>query len=616
MTSLRLIPPALDWTAEGAPRSRGFDDIYYAPEAGFAETRHVFLDGIGAPEVWAGRARFTLGETGFGTGLNFLAAWDLWRRTAAADARLDYLAVEAYPLQRDDLRRALALWPELQPLADQLIAAWPHGVAGSHLLSLDGGRVRLLLLFGDAASMLAATEAQVDAWFLDGFAPSKNPDMWSPALFAAVARLSKPGARLATFTVAGVVRRGLAATGFTCEKRPGFGTKRGCLAARFEGPAPVVKDATPWFAPPVAVPVRRIAVIGGGIAGLTMARVLMSRGVAVTLYEKAGSLLPEASGNPVAVLEPWIDLGEAPAGRFSLAATLHALRWYRDYAGDGFEPCGVLAQEDRAWQERVAAGGYLPPEDVSLQADGLLFPRAGMIHTARLAMRLADGVDLRLGQDIARLEDLDADAVVLAASFGSEALGGFPLSLAVRRGQVSLLEGGAPLGQVLSGKGYVTPVFVTPEGLRHLAGASFAAADPSTEDWRALAEADQQANLEIFQNLLPGSPARLVGGRTGLRAASVDHLPIMGALPVADYAADYGGLAHGRRGDYPQARYQPGRYVLTGLGARGYLTAPLLAETLAAQILGAPVPLPRSLLDALHPGRAAIRAIRRAKKTG
>lgn len=606
----------LDWTETGAPRSARFGDIYYAPADGLAETRHVFLDGIGAPAVWQGRDDFVIGETGFGSGLNFLAAWDLWRRTAGADARLHYVAVEAYPMTRADLARALGHWPALAPLATALVAAWPHLVAGAHLLTFDGGRVRLLLLFGEAAPALAALVARVDAWFLDGFAPRKNPDMWTADLFAAIARLSAPGARLATFTVAGLVRRGLADHGFALEKRPGFGGKRECLAARFEGPAPPGHDPAPWFAPPAPRPVRRVAVIGAGIAGLMTARALQARGAKVTLHDRCGHPAAEASGNPVAILEPWIDLGPAPIGRISRAATLHALRWYGDHGGDAFDPCGVFCSGgDRSWQERVATDGYLAPEDARLGADGLLFPRAGMIHTARLAARLVDGLDLRLGRAITDLDALDADAVVLAASFESERLAGFPLGLIARRGQITLVDGDLPVPHVLSGKGYVTPRFATADGPRHLVGATFAAADPAGDDWRALRDEDHRSNLRTLASLVPGAAARLAGGRAGLRATTADHLPLAGALPAADYGDDYGGLAQGRRGAYAPARYQPGRFVLTGLGARGYLTAPLLAETVAAQILGQPVPLPRPLLDALHPGRGVIRAIRR-KKTG
>lgn len=218
----------LDWDEQGRPLSREFDDIYFSPTSGFDETHHVFIAGNDLArrfaELPAGGC-FCIGETGFGTGLNFLCAWQLFEQCAPADARLHFVSVEKFPLTRDDLRRALALWPQLAPQAAQLLDQYMAIHPGFQRFNLAAGRVVLTLLVGDALDGLPELDAQIDAWFLDGFAPAKNPEMWSPALFTQLARLSRSGTSLATFTAAGFVRRGLTEAGFAIKRVRGFGKK-------------------------------------------------------------------------------------------------------------------------------------------------------------------------------------------------------------------------------------------------------------------------------------------------------------------------------------------------------------------------------------------------------
>jgi tRNA 5-methylaminomethyl-2-thiouridine biosynthesis bifunctional protein len=227
--------PELDWTAQGAPRSTLFDDIYFSAADGLAESRAVFLRGCGLPEGWKDRSRFTVGELGFGTGLNILALLDAWRRTRAPGQRLSIFSVEAYLLPAEAAARALAAWPELEDLAADLLRRWPRRASGFHRLDFPELGASLDLAVGDAAWALEQWTGQADAWFLDGFSPAKNPQMWREAVLAGVARRSTPGARLATFTVAGAVRRGLQAVGFEAFKAPGHGAKRERLEARFAG---------------------------------------------------------------------------------------------------------------------------------------------------------------------------------------------------------------------------------------------------------------------------------------------------------------------------------------------------------------------------------------------
>ena len=263
-----------------APR---YDDLYFSIADGLAETTHVFLDGNDLGPRFAALGAgdtFTVGETGFGTGLNFLACWRRFASCAPAGARLRFVTVEKEPLSPETICRALAPWPELAPELDALLEQYAPGGPGVHRVLLAGGRVELVLLIGEAAEVLADESAPMDAWFLDGFAPARNPAMWSDDVFEHVARLSTTGTTLATYTVAGAVRRGLAVVGFEVAKRPGFGTKRDMAAGRFVGPqaAPARSENSQRIGVDVLV-------IGAGLAGIggaaRLARDLPHKNIAI-----------------------------------------------------------------------------------------------------------------------------------------------------------------------------------------------------------------------------------------------------------------------------------------------------------------------------------------------
>lgn len=232
---LRTILPASLEYRDGVPYSAAYGDIYHSADGGAGQARHVFLHGCGLPGRWAGRACFVVLETGFGTGLNFLATWAAWRDDPARPARLHFLSVEKHPFRAEDLAHLHAQWPAFGPLSAELLANWPALTPGFHRIALDQGRIQLTLMLGDARDCLPRVEAGVDAFYLDGFAPDANPDLWQTAVYGEFARLAHPGALAATYTVAAGVRQGLAQAGFACEKRPGYGRKRHCLVARFEG---------------------------------------------------------------------------------------------------------------------------------------------------------------------------------------------------------------------------------------------------------------------------------------------------------------------------------------------------------------------------------------------
>src|SRR5262249_10442398 len=292
-----LVPARLAFDPGGVPYSEAYGDVYHSADGGPAQARAVFLAGNALPGRWRGRTSFTVVETGFGLGLNFLVTCAAFLEDTGAPARLHYVSVEKHPFSKVDPPKARGRPPDPPPLASELVEAWPLPLPGFHRLHLARGRVALTLIFGDAREALPQLAARADAFYLDGFAPEKNPELWSPAIARELARLAAPGATLATWTVAGSVRAALAQAGFAVEKRPGFGHKREMLAGSYRGRA----ESS-------AGPDRRVAIVGAGIAGTSCAERLASRGWEVALIERHARVAREASGNPVGLLRPALHL--------------------------------------------------------------------------------------------------------------------------------------------------------------------------------------------------------------------------------------------------------------------------------------------------------------------
>lgn len=228
-----LVPAHLTRDSDGTPVSEIYGDIYYSASGGQAQARHVFLAGNGLPGRWQGRERFVILETGFGLGLNFLATWLAWQNDPHRCQALHFVSLEKHPFAADDLAQIHAAWPEYALLAQELRRHLPPLIAGEHRIELAQGRVVLRLVFGDAVEELPRLEAAVDAFYLDGFSPAKNPELWSPAMCHVLAIRAVPGATLATWSVAGSVCRALRTARFAVMKRPGFASKRQMLVGRY-----------------------------------------------------------------------------------------------------------------------------------------------------------------------------------------------------------------------------------------------------------------------------------------------------------------------------------------------------------------------------------------------
>jgi len=592
----------LSWTPQG-PRSQRFDDIYFSAVDGLAEARAVFLQGCGLPDAWTGRRRFVVGELGFGAGLNIVALLELWRRTRPADGRLNIFSVEAYPLSKAEAARALSAWPELTEVAALLLKVWPDGRRGFHRLDLDPLEATLDLWIGDVAQGLDAWRGAADAWFLDGFAPARNPQMWRQEVLDLVCARARPGARIATFTVAGAVRRGLVQAGARVEKRPGFGAKRERLEAWIE---PVGETRPAELSP-------RVVIVGAGIAGAALARAFKREGTEVLVIDEAGAGAG-ASGNPSALVTPRLDAGLGVAAVLHAEAFARAVQLYADEtpqaiidrgavqleasprdaarfaklaAWDGFTP-GTMSSLTSAAVSRQL-GEALAPAALSYAQALVIRPQAVLdawlaetpVRVAQAARleRLAEGWRLR---DASGATIAEADVVVLAGGPASRNLapGDGASALMAVRGQASWTSAPYPLGGACAWGGYAIP---TADG-GVLFGSSHA-----RNDWGVdLRAADETHNLALLAQGRPALASAIMSdlettplrGRASLRAATPDHLPLAGRLGARE-----------------------GLYILAGLGARGFTLAPLLAEHIVAETLDAPSPLQRCVKAAIVPAR-------------
>ncbi|APV48708.1 bifunctional tRNA (5-methylaminomethyl-2-thiouridine)(34)-methyltransferase MnmD/FAD-dependent 5-carboxymethylaminomethyl-2-thiouridine(34) oxidoreductase MnmC [Betaproteobacteria bacterium GR16-43] len=594
----------ITFTVHGAPYSEAVGDVYHSVAGGLEQARQVFLAGNGLPERWRGRDSFVILETGFGTGLNFLATWDAMRADPQRPKRVHFVSVEREPLAREDLRRVLEPLTEVAPLAHALIEAWPPPVAGFHRIHFDNGQVILTLLQGDAIALLPQLVAQVDAFFLDGFTPARNPAIWSPEVVRELARLAAPGATLSTWTVAGGVRGALTDAGFLVEKRAGFAFKRESLGGTWHVPAQAPSSIA-----------RRAVVIGAGLAGTACAERLGVRGWDVALVDGRDA----GSSGAVGLVRPIANLRDATNAQLSRSAFLYALQHYGTLQTDGYhlqwDRCGVLqlaGDDDEARRfAAIAQSQHYPLELLTfvgrdraceiagrdVPQPGWWFPRGSWVSLPSLAIaalaRVGPRVTKSLGRRVERIERegaawraLDASGRVIAeapvmilanAADAKRLAPDARLSLSSVRGQLTYVpaDPSRSLGVIVSGNGYVAPL---PDG-GHCVGATYQHDDADV----SVRASDHRHNLDRAETMLPGFTAGVhpmnLAGWTGFRATVPDRLPIFGACAA------------------------PGLYAATGLGSRGLLWSPLGAELLASMLEGEPLPLPRDLAGAISPRR-------------
>ena len=617
----QIQPATLRYNEQGTPVSNVFDDVYFSNESGLDETQFVFLHNNQLPERWHQLPKrcFHVIETGFGTGLNFLVCWQAFRQfrathPAAHCQQLHFSTFEKFPLTLNDLTQALTAWPSLAPLVAELLAQYPRPFAGCHRLQFDQGTVTVDLWLGDIKDNLPALPLAnlADAWFLDGFAPSKNPDMWQDSLFSGMARLSGPGTTVATFTSAGIVRRGLQSAGFHVKKVKGFGRKRemavGVIAAEATAPAlPVLDDI--------------ITLVGGGIAAILTGLALVQRGRQVRLLCKDDTVAQGASHNRQGALYPQLQTSFSPVSRFHASAYSFACRRYREllqYFDFPQQFCGVLTlactealalRQSKIQQESAWPVGFFQALDAQACSDiaglklpyqGLFYPDGGWIAPQRFCRAALEWLmqqpqfSFCASTEVLALHPVDEGWLLdtstghirsrqLVLCNGVDLTQFAPtrhLPINQVRGQVSHVRAPqmASLRTVVCHQGYITPADTAEFTGEHCVGATF---DRTNRDTLTTA-ADDESNLALVNAVLQQpawfADATVQSAKTGLRATVPDHLPIAGEV-----AEDL--------------------YVLGGLGARGLLFAPLLAEHLAAGLCQQPLPLPDELQQLVSAAR-------------
>lgn len=640
MKSVPIVAAHIESSADGLPFATEFGDLYHPSAGALEQARHVFLGGNRLPQRWAGRERFVIAESGFGLGNNFLATWAAWRADPRRCERLHFLSVELRPPRLEDL----GAWPRdesLQPLADQLARQWPAFTPGLHTLCFDDDRVCLHLAFGDVADWLREWVARIDAFFLDGFAPDRNPRMWEPRLFKSLARLAAPDATAATWSVARAVREGLKAAGFEVHKAQGQGGKRDITVARFAPPA--TRRSAPPGRPREREVERQALVVGGGLAGCAAAWALAEQGWRSTVLERHAEPACEASGNPGGLFHGVVTRDEGLHARWHRASALTLAPIARQATADGVPgavdgllrlahefvdaeamvmllqrlglPTAYVEALDAVEASRRAglrlsgpawfypAGGWLAPRDLSAW---YLRRTAG-----RAQWQGAAAVD-RLQREGSLWHALDAQGRVLATAptvvlaNGADALRLLGVSdwpLESIRGQVSIAPATAlALPRLpVAGSGYLLPAV----GNLAVFGAT---AQPGDMDGTVRPQ-DHRLNLERLATLTAGAaalPPEELTGRVGWRCSATDRLPVIGAVP--DVTAPAVGSA-----DQPRlVPRREGLFVFTALGSRGIGMSALGARLLAAWVTAAPSPVEASLMDAVDPARFAARARRKS----
>lgn len=598
---------SVQFNEQGVPVSTTFDDIYFSVDSGIDESQYVFLAQNGLPERWLSLPAhycFTVAETGFGTGLNFLLTWKNFLEQAPKNVRLHFISFEKYPLSRQQLEQAYQVLTQVADLSSEFIEHYPATNPGCHRLILSQGRVILDLWIGDLNDLLPAwlpqAQQQIDAWFLDGFAPAKNPEMWQLPLFTAMAQTSHGNTTFATFTAAGSVRRALQQAGFTVRKVPGFGRKREMLCGHYLATETSCKRFDR----------RDVTIVGSGISAACTALALTQRGVNVRLI--APSIADGASGNPQGAVYPLLHAEHTPLSRFYCQAFSSATSFYRTFCDKDWFPTGVMQpafndDRDKRYQ-RIADKLYTEdtvqylqqPEaeniaGVTLSVPALNYPKAGWLRPSSVVKSLLEKSQVEFIEatvqtlkstenggwkiTLSNGDDLFAERVVVATGHKINPLLPEtikPLPIQPVRGQVSLVKTTpalSPLKSVLCFKGYLVPE----DNGNHCVGATF------NRDDETLAP-HQEDDLENLQQLASNAKESWADSlevrtqRVSIRATTPDHQPVAGAIAE-------------------------NLQVISGLGSRGFTSAPILAEIIACQLTGELVPLTQEALRRVSVGR-------------
>lgn len=646
----------LTWKDNLTPISERFNDIYFSPENGLEETKHVFIGGNDLYNRWKNlniQNSFCILELGFGTGLNFLTAWKEYLEFKNR-FRLHFISVEKFPLSREEISKALSVFSELAEIKKEFLSLYQDLIPGMNYFQFLEGKIHLSLFLGDVSIALGEISGKVDAIFLDGFAPSKNPEMWDKSVLENLKYVSKKETTLSTFTVARTVRDSLSSAGFKLEKRPGFGRKRemliGSCSDFFLESNPKEK---PWCKRSYPeLQIKTAAIVGAGIAGSTLAYSLSKRGIQVFLIDPSG-IAKETSGIPIAISHPHLTKIPGPISLFTLRAFRYALSFLSLFEDQNFFGKtglfhGVTEEmnlerfqkgiENHKLSEEIM---FWKPIASELQNGNLLENESGVFFRSGfwtrpefVAKKCAEqpGIEFIKGtanhieqngtswklliQESGR--EVVAESIIFCNSHSIGKLvsslfeGEEPFPIQKVRGQLISLketEKSFRISNILCAEHYLTPSILG----EHTLGSTFDEFDlnpfPRKEDTDRL--------LEFVQKKYPSldfDSSCVLTEKVGLRAQTPDRLPVLGPIfDPREFRKIYKeiDLPKNRNKTFPNLKTIQGLYVFGGLGSRGILSSFLGSEILASLILGEPVPVESSILESLHPARFLYRKIRK-----
>jgi tRNA 5-methylaminomethyl-2-thiouridine biosynthesis bifunctional protein len=577
--------------------STTFDEPYFSKSGALGEKRHVFVEANQLEERLRRSKKVTILEFGFGLGLNLLSSMDAHASTGA-ECVLDYVAFEKYPLNKDQLRQCLNLIVGANEHATQIINSLPPLVSGFHRVVLSD-KVVLTLIYGDATSYIKELDASVDVFYLDGFSPKQNEDLWNPRLFSSFRRLAAKDASFSTYSSAGVVRRGMSYAGFDVQVKKGFGQKKEMLVGAFRGE---VQAQPKTF--------DNVTIIGAGIAGCSLALRASELGLHTRLMDEGPGVMGQASSNPLPLVRPTVSLDFGPRGQFSWYAYFYAMRFYRDLSKNqsiGWREISAiqLAKKEGDLSKMMNAVNTLNlnekflefidgfgsgSQSISAQVlNGVLLSQVGCLDRCQAGVAEAIKtypIELLTNSAVSdiRSQSVSGDfqttcksvPVVLAnPQTVQQLIPQVSLRLQPIRGQSSRLEGtNRLLNHALCGDGYLAAI---DDGSVWSSG-TFDLDDESTESRSAddFLNADRIDQLgDSFKSV---KQRKVIESWVGVRYAAHDRMPHVG--PVGD-----------------------NEYLLTGFGSKGFTWGPLASEMIVSELLGLSCPVERSLRKRMNPLR-------------
>lgn len=647
------------------PISTIFDDVYFSRDGGLEETRYVFLEGNRLFQRWieSSNRSFVIAETGFGTGLNFLATIQLWmefQKSRSVDSTINehynniskpmqwlhFISVEGYPLTGEYISKYLSPLQELSPYLGSLISKYKIHSPGFYRFQFPEYSASLTILYGLAEEVLPDLSADVDAWFLDGFSPAKNPDMWSDKVFQEMARLSHKGTTFSTYTSSGYVRKGLESVGFLVKKIPGFGKKREMSIGEFKNPNPESSPLHSNQSHSTSNPSRphpEIHIAGAGIAGASLSYALNLRGISTRVYDGSG-IASRGSGNPAGIFYPYLTKHPIPASRFSLHAFFYALNFFNQ---EEFESASgsigldfLLGEdkEDKKYQRYAnAINSFQIPHDVaSLEEypNRIFFRQGRTIYPKILVKTLLNHPlctfiqeDLSIHPKTIFEKSTDKNIYVFCNSYSANKLKdyqdfGLP-QLKKVRGQIAIIHKNdlsSPPNHSICSDSYITPM----NDNFYIVGSTYDEFHPD-RGWSESEESEIMEKLEKLTKLSRSEKERdewLANRKTLILNSKVENEEnTMNAK--ANSSSSSSSNFNSRSNSNPDPEGELFRvshraqsrdrlpvigkvkesWIFSGLGSRGLVSGLLGGELMASLLLNEPLPIPLSVYQGVDPIR-------------